>query len=356
MPDVPDPSRRDFLRRSALFAAGGTLGVPPLAWCPQDGKKPGAKEPPPAKAVIETRVLGKTGLKVAVLGFGGSEIGSERTEQATVDRLLNAALDAGLNVIDTAECYFDSEEQIARAVEHRRKDYLLFTKCGHYVEGGGREDWSKAGLAKSIERSLKRLRTDVLDLVQLHMAPLGELQKGDCIAALEDAKEAGKTRFIGYSGDAAAAKYAVESERFDTLQTSINFLDQEAIELTLPLAREKNLGVITKRTIANAVWRYDERPKNGYHVEYWRRLQQLRYPFATGTNREREGPDGPAGVALRFVASLPGVSVMLVGTTKPQRWRQNAELLAAGTLSESEMKAIRDRWREVAEPGWSGQG
>jgi aryl-alcohol dehydrogenase-like predicted oxidoreductase len=104
---------------------------------------------------------------VSVLGFGGSEIGFERAEPGIVRRLLREALDAGLNVIDTAECYGDSEALVGQAVADRRSEYLLFTKCGHF-EGTGRDDWSPASLEKSIARSLARLRTDHVDLLQLH--------------------------------------------------------------------------------------------------------------------------------------------------------------------------------------------
>ncbi|MBL8764234.1 MAG: aldo/keto reductase [Phycisphaerae bacterium] len=306
---------------------------------------------------MEHRVLGRTGLSVAILGFGGAEIGYERTEQQTVDTLLNAALDAGMNVIDTAECYLESEEQIARAVAGRRKDYLLFTKCGHWAENGRAAGWgwTKEGVIESVERSLKRLRTDAVDLVQLHSCSLDELKRGACIEGLDEARKQGKARFIGYSGDSAAARFAVETGRFDTLQTSVNICDQESIGLTLPLAKEKGMGVIVKRTIANAVWRYDAKPDNGYHQEYWGRLQELKYDFATGPARDKQGPDGPAGIAMRFTAMQPGVSVMLIGTSKPERWRQNAELMAAGPLSKAAHDAIRARWTEVAKPGWVGQ-
>lgn len=342
-------SRREFLARSAALAAGAAasgFSFPAFA---------GPAQEKPIRVPIEMRTLGKTGLRVAVLGFGGAEIGYERTDPDAVSRLLNGALDAGMNVIDTAECYLDSEEQIARAVGSRRKEFILFSKCGHYVEGGGRSDWSETGLRKSIERSLARLKTEVIDLVQLHSCPLEELQKGECIAALEKAKKDGLTRFIGYSGDSAAARFAVESGRFDTLQTSLSILDQEAIDLTLPLAEKSGIGVITKRTIGNAVWRYDKEPTMGYHLEYWKRLQALGYDFASGENRAKEGPDGPAGVALRFVAAQKAVSVMLVGTSKPERWRQNAELLNAGPLPSETIEAIRARWKAVAKPEWIGQ-
>src|SRR4051794_36690887 len=111
-------------------------------------------------------------MDVSVLGFGGAEIGFHDASKKTVEALLGSALDAGLNVIDTAECYLGSEELIGHAVASRRKDYWLFTKVGHPGSIGGAEDYTRAGIAKSIERSLGRLRTDRLDLVQLHSCAL----------------------------------------------------------------------------------------------------------------------------------------------------------------------------------------
>src|SRR5581483_127980 len=117
--------------------------------------------------------------------------------------------------------YVNSEELIGQAVSGRRKDFYLFSKCGH-PGGLGTEDWSKDGLLASIQRSLKRLRTDRLDLMQLHSCSLDELRKGEVIEALEEAKRRGYTRYIGYSGDGQAARFAVESGRFDALQTSVS--------------------------------------------------------------------------------------------------------------------------------------
>jgi aryl-alcohol dehydrogenase-like predicted oxidoreductase len=228
---------------------------------------------------MERRRLGQTGLRVSVLGFGGSEIGYEGASQATVDRLLGSALDAGLNVIDTAECYERSEQLIGAAVGARRRDCFIFTKCGH-AGGWGRADWRVAPLLASIERSLGRLRTDHVDLVQLHSCGEDVLRRGDAIRALQTARERGLTRFIGYSGDGAAARYAVECGAFDTLQTSLNVAEQEPLTLTLPLAAEREMGVIAKRPIANAAVAALRRPSRGsYGYEYWRRLQELDYAF-----------------------------------------------------------------------------
>ncbi len=337
-------TRREFLQSAAAATAALSLG---------SFSRLRAQATAPSK--LERRRFGRTDMEVALLGFGGAEIGYEQAAPEVVAKLLNLSLDAGLNVIDTAECYVESETLIGAAVGHRRKEYFLFTKCGHFVEGGGSADWSKAALLHSIERSLKRLKSDAIDLVQLHSCSLEELKKGECIEALELAKHQGKTRYIGYSGDSAAARFAVESGRFDALQTSINLCDQESIELTLPLAAEKGIGVIAKRPIANAAWRYDAAPSNGYHLEYWKRLQELRYDFASGEARKREDADGPAGVAMRFTAMQPGVDVLIVGTTKPERWQQNAALLQAGPLPKALADSIRARWKEVAKSDWTGQ-
>ncbi len=246
--------------------------------------------------MIERRALGRTGLAVSVLGFGGSEIGFEAVEAAAVRRLVLDALDAGLNVIDTAECYRDSEALLGAAVADRRRDFHLFTKCGHF-EGTGRDDWRPESLERSIARSLARLRTDHLDV----------------------------------------------------LQTSVNVADQEAIELTLPLAHARGVGVIAKRPIANAAWRTGRRPDNAYHHVYWDRLRCLDYDFLRRPAAES------IGTALRFTAALPAVHSLVVGITQPGRWRENAALLEAGPLPSAAFEAIRARWREVADASWVGQ-
>jgi len=286
-------------------------------------------------------------MMVSVLGFGGSEIGYQRVSRRTVGRLLDGALDAGLNVIDTAECYEDSEELIGGAVAARRREFYLFTKCGH-GRGWGRGNWRPAALLASIERSLKRLATDHLDLIQLHSCSREELGKGDVIGALERARERGLTRYIGYSGDGEAARYAVECGRFDTLQTSVSIADQEALDLTLPLARTREVGIIAKRPLANAAWRYARKPAEPYYQTYWSRLRALDYPFL-------RNPEAGAATALRFTLAVAGVHTAIVGTAKPERWSQNAAHLEAGALPAQEFETIRARWRAAADASWAGQ-
>jgi aryl-alcohol dehydrogenase-like predicted oxidoreductase len=172
--------------------------------------------------------------------------------------------------------------------------------------------------------------------------------RGEPIEALERARERGLARYIGYSGDGEAARFAVESGRFDVLQTSVSVADQEALTLTLPLAKKRRMGVIAKRPLANVAWRYTRKPAESYHETYWARLRELDYPFIA------RDPGAAVGVALRFTLAAPGVHTAIVGTTRPERWEQNAALLRR-PLPARTFDAIRARWREVADASWTGQ-
>ncbi len=298
---------------------------------------------------MEYTNLGKTGLNVSRLGFGGAEIGNEKATQETVTTLLNSAIDAGLNLVDTAAAYWTSEEMIGNAISGRRKEIVLLSKCGA-VDGFTHSDWSKNGILETVERSLKLLRTDYLDVAQLHSCDSKTLVRGDCIEGLIRAQERGLTRFVGYSGDGDDAKFAIEMDFFDTLQTSVSIADQEAIDLMIPLAKEKEMGVIAKRPIANAVWRHDSKPDEPYHHEYWDRIETLQYDFLEGDLNES------VARALKFTLAVDGVTTAIVGTTNPDRWKQNAEMLEQIDFSSGDFRSIRERWQEISDgKNWKGQ-
>ncbi len=300
------------------------------------------------EADVGKRRLGKTGFEVSVLGFGASEIGYQNVAPGTVEKLLNAALDGGLNVIDTAACYDTSEELIGAAIGRRRSEYFLFTKCGHAKGFAATEDWTPGLVEQSLARSLKRLRTDHVDLLQFHSCSADEMRNDDLIQALVRTKEKGLARAIGYSGDGADALYAIETEIFDSLQTSVSIADQEAIDLTIPAAIARDMGVIAKRPIANVAWLFSRWRVGDYEKPYWRRLKKLAYEFLRGD------AETAAETALRFTLSVPGVATAIVGTSKPSRWAENAALAARGTLEPSRFDAIRARWLAAADSDWVG--
>ena len=294
---------------------------------------------------MEKRRLGRTNMDVTVLGFGGAGIAGESIEN--IGNVLNSALDAGINVIDTAECYEGGEKSIGNAISKRRDEFLLFTKCGH-PRGIGSADWSASSILQSIERSLRRLQTDRIDLIQLHGCSEAVLKKGEAISALEKARERGWVRYLGYSGDGHPARFAVECDAFDALQTSINIADQEAVSQIAPLTRARNIGLIAKRPLANFAWKTGHKPINSYHHQYYERLRKLNFDFL-------RNDEGSIAIALRFVLSVPGVHTAIVGTTKPERCQENARLLESRPLPQNEYKAIRERWDVIAPKTWIGQ-
>jgi aryl-alcohol dehydrogenase-like predicted oxidoreductase len=289
--------------------------------------------------MIEMRAFGKTDMKVSALGLGGHELNGCTDQQAEL--LIHHALDKGLNVIDTAECYGQSEERIGKSLGSLRQNCYLFTKCGHASGDLNLPDWSPRLLEQSIERSLRRLRTDYLDLVLLHSCSLEHLQRGEVITILQRAREAGKVRFIGYSGDYEAAHFAASCGAFDALELSVNVADQEAIDLILPLAMVHGLGVIAKRPLANLAWRTNSTSFHEAVDVYKKRLKVLEYAFLQTENAD------VTDVALRFTLSIPGIHVAVVGTTNPNHLDQNVSALATGLLSQPMLDTIRDRWKAV---------
>ncbi len=298
---------------------------------------------------MQTSTLGKTGLEISRLGIGLSETGFNlsKAEEDQATQVLNTALDRGINFLDTAACYDLSEEQIGAAVSHRRSEFVLATKAGHFLPRNEGEDWTAEVITNSIDRSLERMKTDHVDVLQLHSCTVEVLERGEVIEALQRARDAGKTRFIGYSGDNENAEWAVNSGIFDTLQTSYNLVDQKARYNLLPAAEKQGMGVIIKRPIGNAVWGAKADPKPYEHIpsyteEYFRRGQAL----------QADGPlpDEPADrilTALGFVMANDVVDVAIVGTQRPHHLESNIEMmnssLPIASAAVDELQARYDR-------------
>jgi aryl-alcohol dehydrogenase-like predicted oxidoreductase len=300
---------------------------------------------------METRQLGDTGLQVSRLGVGLSEISSlSRDEVDTVAQVLNAALDSGINFLDTAACYGNSEELVGRAVAERRDEFVLSTKAGHVAGDYAGRAWTAETVRDSIERSLRRLQTDHLDVVHLHSCGVDVLQRGDVIRALQDAKQAGKTRFIGYSGDNESAVWAVESDLFDTLQTSYNLVDQRARLQLLPRAEEKGMGIIAKRPIANAAWGAEKRP-SAYAAEYYRRAQIM-----AESGPIPGAPDDPIVLALGFTLAHEGIDTAIVGTRNPEHMRSNIRSVEQELpIAEQAVEVLQQRF-DQASTHWLQEG
>ncbi len=283
--------------------------------------------------------LGKTGLEVSILGAGLAEIGFELSLSAAdvgqAGAVLNRALDSGITFLDTAECYKVSEELIGRAVSNRRGEYTLATKAGHLGGQTGR-DWTYETVAGNVENSLMRMKTDHVDLVQLHSCGVDVLERGEVVRALQDARQAGKTRFVGYSGDNEAAHWAVDSGLFDTLQTSFNIADQQAFTTGLfKKAEARGMGIIIKRPIAGGTWGAVRRGKTeqrvrGYDDTYFDRCTQMARLGAVPGE-----PADPVEFALGFVFAHPEPDVAIIGTKNPRHMESNIKLAERGERLDS---------------------
>ena len=284
--------------------------------------------------MVEQRRFGDTGLQVSAIGLGAGQIGEHDVSEEDAAAVLHGALDLGVTLIDTARSYGASEERIGRHLAHRRDEFVLSSKGGAGVEG--LPDWSPQAVTRSIEDSLRRTRSERIDVFHLHSCSVEVLRRGDLQDALDAAVAAGKVGVAAYSGDNEHLAFAAGSGRFGSVEASASIADQW--NLRNVAGRHPELGVIAKRPIANAPWRFAERPVGHYAELYWERLRELDYDF---------GDLDRAELALRFTAYAPGVHSAIVGTAKLGNLRRNVEAAARGPLPEDVLQRIDATWRRV---------
>ena len=284
--------------------------------------------------VLEQRRFGATGLTVSVVGLGAGQIGEADVSETQAAGVLHGALDLGVTLIDTARGYGSSEERIGRHLHGRRDEFVLSSKGGYDMPG--QPDWSPASLSASIDRSLRLTRSERIEIFFLHSCPVEVLRRGDLQNTLDDAVAEGKIGVAGYSGDNEHLAYAVDSGRFGCIETSVNVADQW--NLRHHVGRRPELGVIAKRPIANAPWRFAERPSGHYAELYWERFQALKLD--------------PGGLdwsefALRFTAYAPGVHSAIVGTAQVGNLRRNVQAAGHGPLPAAMLDEIDLAWQRT---------
>lgn len=250
---------------------------------------------------MQTRALGQTGLSVGPLGFGAFKIGRNQKakypaqyklpDDAEVERLLGGLLDMGVRYIDTAPAYGISEERIGRAIGHRRGEFVLSTKVGETFEDGcSTYDFSAAGVRSSVERSLKRLRTDVLDVVFIHSdgRDLEILNETAAVETLADLKANGLIRAIGLSGKTVEGARAA-SAWADVLMVEYHLQDASHADV-MAEAADKGIGIVVKKGLSSG------------HL--------------------------PPGEAIRFVLGNRHVDSLIVGGLNLDHMRANAAVAA----------------------------
>ncbi len=274
---------------------------------------------------MQYRSLGRTGLSVSEVSLGTVELGMEyglkedgesSVPAETVARnLLNRAIDSGVNFIDTAAQYGNSEEIIGRALKDRRSEYVLATKCLHRLDEGLDYAESRRSISESIDQSLSRLQADHIDLLQVHGRDSIELEQrmirdGEVMDELEKARKAGKVRYLGYSSYSEdAALTAIGDSRWDTLQIACNILDHRYLKRVIPEARKCGVGIIVRSALLK-----------GALTEKIRFMPERLKPLSEHIDRlveiQSATPYSLPELALRFVLSIPDISTIIVGADR----------------------------------------
>lgn len=289
---------------------------------------------------MDIRQFGRSGLAVTPLGFGAMQIGDPGLEESAAAKLLNQVLDAGIGLIDTARSYGLSEQRIGRHLASRRDEFLLSTKLGYGVDGC--EDWTYECIRLGVDRALTTLATDRIDVAHLHSCPAQVLRDNGVLDALAMAREQGKIRCAGYSGDNEALGVAMESGMVQSVQASISLFDQSNLRSRVALADDNGIAVLAKRTLGGAPWRgaTDLAPPE---AELHRRYQAMASLLPVAEEM--------ADTALRFAAFAPGVTCVLVGGTSIDHIKSNAAAVERGPLADSILARIDEAWARCG-TGW----
>jgi aryl-alcohol dehydrogenase-like predicted oxidoreductase len=305
---------------------------------------------------LPTRTLGRTGLSVTTLGFGALEL---RGMVAGVGRLLspgqpaeilNAVLDAGINYIDVAVDYGEAEEHIGKHISHRRSEFYLASKCGCPLDNAGFQpeertrfgvplprfhDYTKDSIVNACHQSLRRMKTDYLDIVQLHFSPTREvLEQEGAIETLQELQRVGKIRYLGCSSILPNIFDHIEMGVFDVLQVPYSILQPEHAE-AIAAAAAAGLGIVIRGGVARG------EPGAGQgNAQVWDRWERA------------EPGDLLEGMSateflLRATISNTDAHTTIVGTLNPAHLRENVEAVRKGPLPTALLEEANRRMAAV---------
>ncbi|MCI0492475.1 MAG: aldo/keto reductase [Planctomycetes bacterium] len=316
--------QNQFTRRDFLVTTGAALSL--SAGAALAGEQPTAKDKP----TLPTRILGKTGVEVPILGIGTAQVGHNRPDKEAVQHY-HECLDRGAFYLDAATTYGRAQLQLGPVLKDRRKEAFLVTKCFH-----PRGD----NALKILKQNLKDLQTDYADLVYAHA--IGDdkmdletvLGPNGVMRALEKAKRDGLTRFIGITGHHRPARSLKVIKEFDidVMMNAVNFADRWTYGFerdVWPEAASRNIGLVAMKVFGGE---FHQKPPKG---------------------KGSRMPDEHRAMAFRYALSLPNVSLAVIGTYDSQELLANLEMAQNfKPLSSEEMtrletigRALADEWK-----------
>ena len=294
---------------------------------------------------LPTAILGRTGLEVTRLGYGtGSR--KQHPDDQQWGRLLNGVLDSGINFIDTANDYgigranAPSEEQIGRHIESRRSEYYLATKCG--CAPGGGHAWTRENAFRGLDESLERMKTDYVDIMQLHNPTVDECETADLVKALQDMREQGKVRWIGVSTTLPHLPTYLEWGVFDVFQIPYSALERDHEEW-ITKAAEAGIGIIVRGGAAQGEAGADSGgPQESGKAPSltpgkWQSFHEA------GLDDLRQEGESRTSLILRYTLTHPHADTNIVGTTNLDHLVENLEGIYRGPLSDDEYSEAKRR-------------
>lgn len=303
---------------------------------------------------MKFRKLGKTNLLVSEIGFGAwaiSERGYGPTDDRESIRALHRALDLGINFIDTADIYGDghSEELIGRVLKERGdKETVIATKFGwdFYGDGGVKSSLKRSYILFALEKSLRRLGRDWIDVYQIHNSKPAHIERDRVYETLDELKKQGKIRFYGVSAfyieDGISA---IKTGKLDTIQVIYNILDQEAEERLFPIALENDIGIIAREPLASGLLtgKYNENskfPKTDHRHGWSKKFLEDGARKVGKLKFLEKGGQTFVQAALRFSLSHKAVSVVIPGAKTVKQVEENISA-AEAELSPDDIERIR---------------
>jgi len=282
---------------------------------------------------LEKRNLGNTNYQATFLGFGALEIGRnwglgegdevQRPSEEVAGQVLNTVLDLGINLIDTACAYHASETRIGKFIAHRRQEYILASKCGeHSNEPNTYYDFSYQAVKDSIDQSLHLLKTDCIDLMQIHFGPEPRkvLDDGETVAAMKEARKEGKIKLLGASTGGEIARQCIESGDFDVLQLDYSLLSKRD-ETLVNLCGAKDIGVLIRGGLGYGRLT----PRVVPHLNEFE--PNTRAKITTLLQLMDGDADKLIALALKFLYQNPNVTSVLAGSKNVNHIKKNVELL-----------------------------
>ena len=310
------------------------------------------------------RTLGKTGFQVSEISLGTWQVGGKWGEpfsHQNADQILNAALDAGINFIDTADVYGDgeSEKAVGRVVRSRAERVYVATKCGRRLSPHVNQSYTPAALRQFVENSLTNMGLETLDLIQLHCPPTEVYYRPEIFEVFDRLRDEGKIQHLGVSVEKVEEGLkAIEFPNVTTVQIIFNMFRQRPAELFFQEAARRNIGVIVRVPLASGLLTGKFRPetnfapqdhrnfnRNGEAFDQGETFSGLDYETGLAAVEELKklfpGQENLAPVALRWILMFPAVSCIIPGASNPNQLTSNLQAAALPELTPDQLEGVK---------------